>query len=98
MILFFCFVFETSHPLGSFGKKFLTKKYLIEIEKASLSTVKAKAMNKGERDQTSEGEYGDDYNENDEVVKDHLKKMLDKEVKTMTEEEIKEMHGQDSYM
>ena len=89
---------ETSHPLGCFGKKFLTKKYLIEIEKASPSTVKAKAMNKGQRDQTSEGEYGDDYNENDEVVKDHLKKMLDKEVKTMTEEEIKEMHGQDSYM
>ena len=56
-------------------------------------------MNQGQRYQTSsEGEYGDDYNENDEVVKDHLKKMLDKEVKTMTEEEIKEMHGQDSYM
>ena len=54
-------------------------------------------MNQGQRHQTSsEGEYGDDYNENDEVVKDHLKKMLDKEVKTMTEEEIKEMHGQDS--
>ena len=61
--------------------------------------MKAKAMNQGQRYQTSsEGEYGDDYNENDEVVKDHLKKMLDKEVKTMTEEEIKEMHGQDSYM
>ena len=60
--------------------------------------MKAKAMNQGERDQTSEGEYGDDYNENDEVVKQHLKKMLDKEVKTMTEEEIKEMHGHDSYM
>ena len=90
---------ETSHPLGCFGKKFLTKKYLIEIEKASPSTVKAKAMNQGQRHQTSsEGEYGDDYNENDEVVKDHLKKMLDKEVKTMTEEEIREMHGQDSYM
>ena len=61
--------------------------------------MKAKAMNQGQRLQTSsEGEYGDDYNENDEVVKDHLKKMLDKEVKTMTEEEIKEMQGQDSYM